>query len=97
MAKTKRTCGPSAGKIGTKRPDLAERNKTTRGKKKKLTSDETRQKLRDALKGKPKSEAHKAAMRKPKNLTEKSRQQLAERSRQTAIKNKRNTNGQFTK
>ena len=98
MSKTKRTCGPSAGRIGIKRPDLVERNKTNNPSKKgKVVSDETRQKLKNALKGKPKSEAHKTALRKPKNLNDEQRQQLAERSQQTAIKNKRNNNGQFTK
>ncbi len=60
--KTSKTHGPSAGKVGKPRPDLAERNRQRRGESRTF-SDDHRANLSKSGKGKPKSEESKDKMR----------------------------------
>lgn len=56
LDKSKRFCGPSAGKVGKKRPDLSERNRAQRGVPKGPFSDEHRAALSKAGLGRTFSE-----------------------------------------
>jgi hypothetical protein len=97
MEKTKRFCGQSAGRMGIKRPDLAERNRSLKGVPRGPLSEEHRARLSAARSGQKASEEAKANMRKRRNLTEEQRERRRALSRQTAAANSRSPGGRFVK
>jgi hypothetical protein len=97
MSKSQKTCGPSAGKVGKKRPDVSARNRLNNPSKGRKLTQAHKDNLSKALTGKPKPEEAKANMRKPKNLSPEQRAQRSALSTAVAATTKRNDQGQFTK
>ena len=98
MDKSKKFDAKSVTKIGVPRPDLSERNRKSKGKKKSPPSTSHRAALSKALRGKPKSDEAKQNMSEAaKKRCKTAEWKEAQSKRSTQLNLKRNEKGQFIK
>ena len=96
--KSKRTCGPSAGKVGKPRPDVAARNHAAKGSKRQPHSEETKAKMSEAGKRREFSPETRAKMSASAKARAHRPGETERRSKQSKLNNiPRSSNGQFTK